>query len=96
MNKAWPAVAGVAMLMAMIAVLVWPRRLPEPRQHLPEAPRPQGKLLIMSATDHGWNHDDAGSQAQSEPDQGVLGKRRSANWRSNMFPAGPPSRPSLC
>ena len=44
----------------------------------PEAPKPTGKLLIMSAADRGWNHDDAGAQAQSEPGQGMFGKRRLA------------------
>jgi hypothetical protein len=44
----------------------------------PEAPKPTGKVLIMSAADRGWNHDDAGAQAQSEPGQGMFGKRRLA------------------
>jgi hypothetical protein len=44
----------------------------------PEAPKPTGKVLIMSAADRGWNHDDAGAQAQSEPAQGMFGKRRLA------------------
>ena len=44
----------------------------------PEAPKPTGKLLIMSAADRGWNHDDAGAQAQTDPGQGMFGKRRLA------------------
>jgi hypothetical protein len=44
----------------------------------PETPKPTGKLLIMSAADRGWNHDDAGTQAQSDPGQGMFGKRRLA------------------
>jgi hypothetical protein len=44
----------------------------------PEASKPTGKVLIMSAADRGWNHDDAGAQAQSEPGQGMFGKRRLA------------------
>jgi len=42
----------------------------------PEAPRQPGKLLIMSPADRGWAHDDAGPQAQSEPEPGLFGKRR--------------------
>ena len=48
------------------------------RETKPEAPKPTGKLLIMSAADRGWNHDDAGAQAQSEAGQGIFGKRRFA------------------
>jgi hypothetical protein len=43
-----------------------------------QAPKPTGKVLIMSAADRGWNHDDAGAQAQSEAGQGMFGKRRLA------------------
>jgi hypothetical protein len=42
-----------------------------------DAPRLPGKLLIMSAG-HGWDRDDAGPEAQSEPDQSLFGKRRLA------------------
>jgi hypothetical protein len=43
-----------------------------------DAPRQPGKLLIMAAAGRGWDHDDAGPEAQSESDQGMFGKRRLA------------------
>jgi hypothetical protein len=43
-----------------------------------DAPRQPGKLLIMSAAGHGWDHDDAGPEARSEPNQSLFGKRRLA------------------
>jgi hypothetical protein len=43
-----------------------------------EAPRQPGKLLIMSAAGYGWDHDDTGAEAKSEPNQSLFGKRRLA------------------
>jgi hypothetical protein len=42
------------------------------------APHEPGKLLIMSASDRGWDRDTAGPQMKSEASQGLFGKRRLA------------------
>ena len=42
------------------------------------APRQPGKLLIMSAAGNGWDHDDSGPEARSEPNESLFGKRRLA------------------
>jgi hypothetical protein len=44
----------------------------------PDAPRAPGRILIMSADDRAWAHDDVGSEPESEPSQGMFGKRRIA------------------
>jgi hypothetical protein len=53
---------------------------PEPANETakPETPRPPGKLMIMSAADRGWHREEAAPQPQSEPEQGLFGKRRVA------------------
>jgi len=43
-----------------------------------DAPRAPGRIMIMSAGDRAWAHDDVGSEPESEPDQGMFGKRRIA------------------
>jgi hypothetical protein len=42
----------------------------------PDVRRQPGKLVIMSAAGRGWDHDDAGPEAQSEPSPSLFGKRR--------------------
>jgi hypothetical protein len=43
-----------------------------------DAPRAPGRIMIMSAGDRAWAHDDVGSEPESEPEQGMFGKRRIA------------------
>jgi hypothetical protein len=43
-----------------------------------DAPRAPGRIMIMSAADRAWPGDDAGSEPESEPSQGIFGKRRIA------------------
>jgi hypothetical protein len=43
-----------------------------------EAPRPPGRIMIMSAGDRAWANDDVGPEPESEPSQGMFGKRRIA------------------
>ena len=43
-----------------------------------DAPRAPGRIMIMSAGDRAWPGDDAGSEPESEPEQGMFGKRRMA------------------
>jgi hypothetical protein len=39
-------------------------------QHLP------GKVMIMSSADRAWDHEETGAAVESEPSQGMFGKRR--------------------
>jgi hypothetical protein len=41
-----------------------------------DAPRPPGKVLIMSAGDRSWEGSAAGAEMRSEPSSGMFGKRR--------------------
>jgi hypothetical protein len=41
-----------------------------------ESPRMAGKVMIMSAADRAWDHDETGPAVGSEPSQGMFGKRR--------------------
>jgi hypothetical protein len=50
----------------------------EPDAAKADAPRAPGRIMIMSAGDRAWAHDDAGSEPESEPSQGIFGKRRIA------------------
>jgi hypothetical protein len=50
----------------------------EPDAAKAEAPRAPGRIMIMSADDRAWGHDDVGSEPESEPSQGMFGKRRIA------------------
>ena len=43
-----------------------------------DAPRAPGRIMIMSAGDRAWAHDDVGSEPESEPEEGMFGKRRIA------------------
>ena len=43
-----------------------------------EAPRPPGRIMIMSAGDRAWANDEVGPEPESEPSQGMFGKRRIA------------------
>jgi hypothetical protein len=43
-----------------------------------DAPRAPGRIMIMSSGDRAWANDDAGSEPESEPSQGMFGKRRIA------------------
>ena len=43
-----------------------------------DAPRAAGKVMIMSAGDRSWDRDSADADANTEPRQGMLGKRRLA------------------
>jgi hypothetical protein len=51
--------------------------VPEPDAKA-DAPRAGGRIMIMSAGDRAWAHDDVGSEPESEPSQGMFGKRRIA------------------
>jgi hypothetical protein len=50
----------------------------EPDAAKADAPRAPGRIMIMSAGDRAWAHDDAGSEPGSERSQGIFGKRRIA------------------
>ena len=50
----------------------------EPDAAKADAPRAPGRIMIMSAGDRTWAHDDAGPEPESEPSQGMFGKRRIA------------------
>ena len=41
-----------------------------------DAPRPPGKIMIMSAGDHGWDSHDSAPEPESKPASGMFGKRR--------------------
>lgn len=41
-----------------------------------EAPRPPGKIMIMSAGDRAWDHEDVKPEVEPEQAQGMFGKRR--------------------
>jgi hypothetical protein len=41
-----------------------------------ESPRMPGKLMIMSSADRAWDHEETGPAVESEPSQGMFGKRR--------------------
>ena len=43
-----------------------------------EAPRPPGRIMIMSAGDRAWANDDVGPEPESEPSHGMFGRRRIA------------------
>jgi hypothetical protein len=43
-----------------------------------DAPRAPGRIMIMSAGDRAWANDDVGPEPESEPSQGMFGKRRIA------------------
>jgi hypothetical protein len=43
-----------------------------------EAPRPPGRIMIMSAGDRAWANDEVGPEPESEPSQGMFGRRRIA------------------
>ena len=43
-----------------------------------DAPRTPGRIMIMSSGDRAWAGDDAPSEPQTEPNQGMFGKRRIA------------------
>jgi len=43
-----------------------------------DAPRAPGRIMIMSSGDRAWSNDDTGSEPESEPSQGMFGKRRIA------------------
>jgi hypothetical protein len=43
-----------------------------------DAPRAPGRIMIMSVGDRAWANDDAGSEPEVEPSQGMFGKRRIA------------------
>ena len=49
---------------------------PKDEVRKPDAPRAPGKVLIMSAGDHGWEGKGAGAEVESEPGSGMFGKRR--------------------
>ena len=52
--------------------------VPEPDIAKADAPRAPGRIMIMSAGDRAWANNDAGSEPESEPSQGMFGKRRIA------------------
>jgi hypothetical protein len=41
-----------------------------------ESPRLPGKVMIMSSADRAWDHEETGAAVESEPSQGMFGKRR--------------------
>jgi hypothetical protein len=41
-----------------------------------ESPRMPGRVMIMSSADRAWDHEDTGPAVESEPSQGMFGKRR--------------------
>jgi hypothetical protein len=41
-----------------------------------DAPRTPGKIMIMSAGDHGWDSPDTDPEPESKPSSGMFGKRR--------------------
>ncbi|HEY0911769.1 MAG TPA: hypothetical protein VGD75_16225, partial [Bradyrhizobium sp.] len=41
-----------------------------------ESPRMPGKVMIMSSADRAWDHEETGPAVESEPSQGMFGKRR--------------------
>jgi hypothetical protein len=43
-----------------------------------DAPRMPGKIMIMSSADHDWAHDEVSAEPETEPSQGMFGKRRIA------------------
>jgi len=43
-----------------------------------DAPRAPGRIMIMSSGDRAWANDDTGPEPESEPSQGMFGKRRIA------------------
>jgi hypothetical protein len=51
---------------------------PEPDMARDEAPRTPGRIMIMSSGDRAWAGDDAPSEPQAKPSQGMFGKRRIA------------------
>jgi hypothetical protein len=51
---------------------------PEPDTAKVEAPRAPGRIMIMSAGERAWAGDDTGSEPESQPSQGMFGKRRIA------------------
>jgi hypothetical protein len=53
-------------------------RVPEPDAAKADARRAPGRIMIMSAGDRAWAGDDAGSEPEAEPSQGMFGKRRIA------------------
>jgi hypothetical protein len=52
--------------------------VPEPDIAKADAPRAPGRIMIMSAGDRAWANNDAGSEPEVEPSQGMFGKRRIA------------------
>jgi hypothetical protein len=52
--------------------------VPEPDTAKADAPRAPGRIMIMSAGERAWAGDDAGSEPEAEPSQGMFGKRRIA------------------
>ena len=41
-----------------------------------ESPRMPGNVMIMSSADRAWDHEETGAAVESEPSQGMFGKRR--------------------
>jgi hypothetical protein len=50
----------------------------EPDAAKADAPRAPGRIMIVSAGDRAWANEGVGSEPESEPSQGIFGKRRIA------------------